>query len=168
MFVILQLLLNEHCAHTEGQTHGPVPRRAAAEPAPETGGLELSCQALEGGSVVAVPSRQESLRLSAADRGACTEPLASELGCDSASRSEETQLEDRATQIQPPGHNVPHRHYLPGKVTSALYGLGSCDSIRCILDSRVEFCQNNVLRMRVVTDRLNRVKHNRHRKTLRS
>lgn len=115
--VVLQLVFDEHCADTKGQEHGPVPRRPAAEPAPEAGGLQLSCQALQGGAVVAVPSRQESLRLNGADRRACTEALTSELGCDSASRFQETQLYHRPTQLQPPANNVLYRHNLPGKVT---------------------------------------------------
>lgn len=92
MSVIVHLVFDKHCADTKGQKHGPVPRRSAAEPAPEAGGLKLGCQALQRGAVVAVPSRQESLRLNAADRRACTETLTSELGCDSASRFKETQL----------------------------------------------------------------------------
>lgn len=92
MSVILQLVLDQHRADTEGQKHGPVSRGSAAEPAPEAGGLKLSCQALQRGAVVAVPGRQESLRLNGADRRACTETLTSELGCDSASRFKEAQL----------------------------------------------------------------------------
>lgn len=92
MPVIVQLVFDEHCADTKGQKKGPVPRGSAAEPAPEAGGLKLSCQTLQRGAVVAVPSRQESLRLNGAGRRACTETLTSEFGCDSTSRFKETQL----------------------------------------------------------------------------
>lgn len=115
--VILKLLFDEPYAETESQKHGPVSRGPTAEPSPEAGGLKLSCQALQRGAVIAVPRRQESLRLNGADRRAYTETVTSELCYDSATRFEETQLKDRPAQLQPPANSVFHRHNLPGKVT---------------------------------------------------
>lgn len=115
--VILQLFFDEHNADAEGEKHGSASRRSAAEPPPEAGGLKLSSQAPERGAVVPVPRRQESLRLSGADRRACAETLTSELGYDSASRFEETQLKGRPTQLESTAKNVLHRHNLPRKVT---------------------------------------------------
>lgn len=113
--VILQLLFDESHTETEGQKHGPVSRGAAGESPPEAGGLKLGCQALQRGAVIAVPGRQESLRLNGADRRAYTETISSEPCCDSATGFEETQLKDRPAQLEPPANGVFHRHNLPRK-----------------------------------------------------
>lgn len=115
--VIFQLLFDEPHAETESQKHGPVPRGPAAEPSPEAGGLKLGCQALQRGAVVAVPRRQESLRLNGADRRAYTQTVSSELCYDSATGFKETQLKDRPAQLEPPANGVFHRHNLPGEVS---------------------------------------------------
>lgn len=73
--IIFELLFDQPYAETESQKHGPVPRGPTAEPPPEAGGLKLGCQALHGAAVIAVPRRQESLRLNGADRRAHTEAV---------------------------------------------------------------------------------------------
>lgn len=55
--VIFKLLFDESNAEAKSQKHGPVSRGSSAEPAPETGGLKLSCQALQRGAVISVPRR---------------------------------------------------------------------------------------------------------------
>lgn len=104
--VLFQLLLDEPDAEAESQHHGPVPRGPAAKASPKGGRLKLSCQAPQGGAVVAVARRQESPRLIAADRRAYTEAVSSEPRGDSAGRFEETQLEGRAAQLEPATNDV--------------------------------------------------------------
>lgn len=115
--IIFKLLFDKPYAETESQKHGPVSRGPTAKPSPEAGGLKLSCQAFQSAAVIAVPRRQESLRLNGAARRAYTETVTSELCCDSASRFEEAQLKDRPAQLESPANSVFHRHNLPGKVT---------------------------------------------------
>lgn len=106
--VLLQLLLDQPHAEAQSQEHGPVPRGPAAKPSPQAGGLKLGRQAPQRGAVVAVPRGQESPRLKAVDP---------ELSCDSAARFEETQVKERAAQLESAANYVFHGHNLTGKVT---------------------------------------------------